>query len=237
VRDEHPGRPKVLVVDDEPQIRRFLRISLTAEGYRVVEAETGREGIRRCATEQPDLVILDLGLPDLDGQEVVRRVREWSTTPIIVLSVRAGEGDKVQALDNGADDYAAKPFGVAELAARVRAALRRRGRAATEKTAFVSGDLRIDVPARRVTVGGEEVRLSRKEFDLLRLLALHEGKVLTHQMLLREIWGPAHAGDTHYLRIYVGHIREKLGDDPTHPRFIVTEPGVGYRLRADLPET
>ena len=169
-------RPKILVVDDEPQIRRFLRISLAAEGYRVVEAGTGREGVRRCATEQPELVILDLGLPDLDGQEVVRRIREWSSIPIIVLSVRAGEGDKVEALDNGADDYVTKPFGVAELAARVRAALRHRGRAvAGGKTEFASGDLRIDFPARRVTVGGEEVRLSRKEFDLLRLLALHVG--------------------------------------------------------------
>ena len=223
---------KILVVDDEPQIRKFLRISLNAHGYAVVDAARGEDGIAKCATEQPDLLILDLGLPDLDGQEVISRIREWSEVPILVLSVRADEDQKVRALNGGAYDFVTKPFGIAELVARVRVGLRAH---ATEETApsFVRvGDIGIDLPARSVTRGGEPVKLSKKEFDILRLLVVHAGRVLTHQYLLREVWGPAQVEETHYLRIYVGHLRQKLGDSPENPRYIITEPGVGYRFVA-----
>ena len=222
---------RILVVDDEPQIRKFLRISLSAHGYEVIEAARGEEAVAKCATESPDLVILDLGLPDLDGQEVIARIREWSKLPIIVLSVRAAEAEKVAALDLGADDYITKPFGIHELLARVRAVLRSRSHEGEQPLAVVTvGDLAIDIPRRRVRVAATEVKLSRKEFALLRLLARHAGRIVTHQQLLREVWGPAHEHETHYLRIYIGHLRQKLGDDPTHPRYIGNEPGVGYRL-------
>jgi len=222
---------KVLIVDDEPQIRAFLRISLGAHGYRTVEAGRGEQAVQRCATEQPDLVILDLGLPDIDGLEVVRRIRDWSSVPILVLSVRSGDADKVAALDAGAQDYVTKPFSIAELMARLRALLRDRARAGEpEPSAIVVGELRIDLARRGVAVGGREVKLSRKEFDLLALLARHAGRLMTHSQLLEQVWGPAHLADTHYLRIYVAHLREKLGDDPSRPRYIVTEPGIGYRL-------
>jgi two-component system, OmpR family, KDP operon response regulator KdpE len=222
---------RILVVDDEPQIRRFLRISLNAYGYEVIEAARGEDGIGKCATETPDLVILDLGLPDLDGQEVIARIREWSRVPIIVLSVRAAEDEKVAALDRGADDYVTKPFGIHELLARVRASLRaRRQDGAAPPAVIKSGKLTIDLPRRRVRVAGVEIKLSRKEFAILRLLAQHAGRIVTHQHLLREVWGPAHAHETHYLRIYIGHLRQKLGDDPADPRYISNEPGVGYRL-------
>jgi two-component system, OmpR family, KDP operon response regulator KdpE len=220
---------RILVVDDEPQIRKFLRISLNAHGYEVVEAARGEDGVARCATERPDLVILDLGLPDLDGREVIARVREWSKVPIIVLSVRAAEAEKVAALDAGADDYVTKPFGIHELLARVRVALR--GQDGEQPPAVIAvGDLTIDIPRRLVQVAGAEIKLSRKEFALLRLLARHPGRIVTHQQLLREVWGPAHERETHYLRIYIGHLRQKLGDDPADPRYISNEPGVGYRL-------
>ena len=222
---------RILVVDDEPQIRKFLRISLSAHGYEVIEAARGEEAVARSATESPDLVILDLGLPDFDGQEVIARIREWSKLPIIVLSVRAAEAEKVAALDLGADDYITKPFGIHELLARVRAVLRSRSLEGERPLAVVTvGDLAIDIPRRRVRLAGTEVRLSRKEFALLRLLARHAGRIVTHQQLLREVWGPAHEHETHYLRIYIGHLRQKLGDDPTQPRYIGNEPGVGYRL-------
>jgi two-component system KDP operon response regulator KdpE len=225
------GIARILVVDDEPQIRKFLRISLTAHGYEVIEAARGEEGVAKCATAQPDLVILDLGLPDLDGQEAIARIREWSRVPIIVLSVRTAEKEKVAALDRGADDYVTKPFGIHELLARVRAVLRNRAQDGAEPQAVLTvGDLRIDIPRRRVQLAGNEVRLSRKEFALLRMLAQHPGRILTHQQLLREVWGPAHEGETHYLRIYIGHLRQKLGDNPTDPHYISNEPGVGYRL-------
>jgi two-component system, OmpR family, KDP operon response regulator KdpE len=228
------GLARILVVDDEPQIRKFLRISLGAYGYEVIEAARGEEGIGKCATESPDLVILDLGLPDLDGQQVIARIREWSKVPIIVLSVRAAEAEKVAALDAGAEDYVTKPFGIHELLARVRAVLRSRRHEGEPAPAAVRiGDLAIDLARHRVRVGGAEVRLSRKEFALLRLLALHAGRIVTHQQLLREVWGPAHEHETHYLRIYIGHLRQKLGDDPADPRYISNEPGVGYRLLAD----
>jgi two-component system KDP operon response regulator KdpE len=222
---------RILVIDDEPQIRRFLRISLNAYGYEVIEAVRGEDGIAKCATESPDLVILDLGLPDLDGQEVIARIREWSRVPIIVLSVRAAEDEKVAALDRGADDYVTKPFGIHELLARVRASLRaRRQDGEAPPTVVKSGELTIDLPRRRVRVAGVEIKLSRKEFAILRLLAQHAGRIVTHQHLLREVWGAAHEHETHYLRIYIGHLRQKLGDDPADPRYISNEPGVGYRL-------
>jgi two-component system, OmpR family, KDP operon response regulator KdpE len=225
-----PGMARVLVIDDEPQIRKFLRISLQAHGYEVAEAVRGEEGIQQCALTRPDLVILDLGLPDVDGQQVIARLREWSKVPIIVLSVRAGEAEKVAALDRGADDYVTKPFGVAELLARVRAALRSRRPEGEQAAVIRSGDLSIDIARRRVRLTDQEIKLSRKEFALLRLLAQHAGRIVTQRHLLREIWGPAHEHETHYLRIYIGHLRQKLGDDPADPRYISNEPGVGYRL-------
>jgi two-component system KDP operon response regulator KdpE len=221
---------KILVVDDEPQIRRFLRISLTAHGYAVIEAARGEDGIAKCATEQPSLVILDLGLPDLDGHEVIERIREWSDVPILVLSVRAGEVDKVRALDSGAYDYVTKPFGIAELIARTRVGLRNQGQTEEQPSIVEVGDIVVDLPARTVTRAGAPVKLSKKEFEILRLLAVNAGRVLTHQFLLREVWGPAQENETHYLRIYVGHLRQKLGDPAENPQYIVTEPGVGYRL-------
>ncbi len=221
---------KILVIDDEPQIRKFLRISLAAHGYQVVEAANGLEGINKCATEQPDLVIADLGLPDLDGKTVISRIREWSEVPIVVLSVRADEDEKVRALDLGAHDYVTKPFGIAELIARVRVNLRHHAEPNVAPSTVTVGDLVIDLPGRRVLLAGTPVKLSRKEFDILRILVVHAGRVLTHQYLLREVWGPAQEEETHYLRVYVGHLRQKLGDDPENPRYIVTEPGVGYRF-------
>lgn len=221
---------KILVVDDEPQIRKFLRISLNAHGYEVAEAARGEDGIAQCATVQPDLVILDLGLPDLDGQQVIARIREWSQVPILVLSVRAGEDEKVRALNNGAYDYVTKPFGIAELIARIRVGLRTVTGEEPVPSVVHAGALVIDLPSRTVTRDGVPVRLSKKEFDILRLLVLNAGRVLTHQYLLREVWGPAQVGENHYLRVYVGHLRQKLDDRPDNPLYIVTEPGVGYRF-------
>ncbi len=225
------GGARVLVVDDEPQIRRFLSVSLNSHEYTVIEARTGNEAIRLCTTAQPDLVILDLGLPDIDGREVLSRIREWSQVPIIVLSVRFDEQDKIDALDRGADDYVTKPFGMGELLARMRTALRHRIGAAEEPPLFSTGALAVDLTRRLVTVEGDEVRLSRKEYEVLRTLVKHAGKVVTHQQLLREVWGPAHVNETQYLRVYVGQLRQKIERDPTQPRYIVTEAGVGYRLR------
>lgn len=220
---------RILVVDDDDAIRKFLRISLTASGYGVIEARTGEQALAKAATESPDLVVLDLGLPDLDGRDVVRHLRDWFTGPILILSVRAGEQEKVAALDAGADDYVVKPFGIQELLARVRVLLRARP-GAPSPPVIELGTLRIDLAARNVTVGGRAVSLTRKEFELLALLARNAGKVVTQRQILAEVWGEAHLGDTQYLRVYVGQIRGKLGDDPANPRFIRTEPGVGYRL-------
>jgi two-component system, OmpR family, KDP operon response regulator KdpE len=220
----------ILVVDDEPQIRKFLRISLTATGYEVLEAADGRQGIEAARTGRPDLVVLDLGLPDIDGQEVISAIRGHTDVPILVLSVRAQEIDKVEALDRGADDYVVKPFGIGELLARVRAALRNRRRGETaEPVRF--GHVSVDLARRVVTRDGEEVRLSRKEYDLLSLLASRPDHVLTHGQILREVWGKAHEKDTAYLRVYVNQLRQKLEIDPGRPALIVTEPGIGYRMR------
>jgi len=221
----------VLVVDDEPPIRRFLRTSLAASGYRVVEAADAETAQRLLSAEKPDLVILDLGLPDRSGLELIGEIRKSSTVPILVLSARHDERSKVEALDLGADDYVSKPFGMAELMARLRAALRHAFHAQGEQAVFVSGDLAIDLVRRQVTRGGHEVRLSPKEFDLLRHLVMHAGKVLTHRHLLREVWGPAHSDEVQYLRVFIRGLRHKLEPDPTRPTHILTELGVGYRLQ------
>ncbi|UVJ42444.1 response regulator [Pseudomonas sp. LS1212] len=220
----------ILVIDDEPQIRKFLRISLVSQGYKVVEAASGGEGLSQAALAQPDLVVLDLGLPDMDGQQVLREFREWSQVPVLVLSVRASEGHKVEALDGGANDYVTKPFGIQEFLARVRALLRQAPQGEAQATSVSLGPLTVDQAYRRVTLDGVEVALTRKEYAVLAQLARYPGRVVTQQQLLKDIWGPTHAEDSHYLRIVVAHVRQKLGDDPTAPRFIVTEPGVGYRL-------
>lgn len=224
----------VLVIDDEPQIRKFLRISLAAQGYQVSEAATGTEGLAQAALGQPDLVILDLGLPDRDGQDVLVELREWSAVPVLVLSVRADEREKVRALDAGANDYVTKPFGIQEFLARSRALLRQSPATATPQIAALDvGDLRVDFAYRRVTLAASEIALTRKEYAVLAALAHYPGRVVTQRQLLIDIWGPTHAQDSHYLRIVIGHLRQKLADDPVAPRYIVTEPGVGYRLRYD----
>jgi two-component system KDP operon response regulator KdpE len=224
------GRHRILVVDDERPIRRLLHTSLTAEGYEVIEAETAAQGLATAAREKPDAVLLDLGLPDQDGLEALRQLREWSKVPVVVVTVRSDETEKIAALDSGADDYVTKPFGMGELLARLRTALRHGTQAEIGAPVFVSGALSVDLAKRRVAVNGEEVKLSPKEYDLLRLFVRHAGRVLTHQMILKEIWGPAHVGDTQYLRVYVGQLRQKLQDDPAEPTLIRTEPGVGYRF-------
>jgi two-component system KDP operon response regulator KdpE len=221
----------VLIIDDEPPILRFLRISLRAAGHQVVTAESADEALSALTIEKPDVVILDLGLPDRSGFEVISEIREHSPVPIIVLSARDDERAKVQALDLGADDYIGKPFGMAELMARIRAALRHRFQAQGELPIFVSGDLSVDLVRRHVTRAGQEVKLSPKEFELLRHLVSHAGKVLTHRHLLREVWGPAHSDEVQYLRVFIRGLRQKLESDPTRPTHILTELGVGYRLR------
>ena len=229
-----PSQPaRILVIDDEPQIRRFLDISLRAQGHAVWQADNGRDGLALLATQGADLVVLDLGLPDMDGHEVLRELRGWSAVPVLVLSVRADEAGKVAALDSGANDYVTKPFGTPELMARIRALLRDAA-GATQAAAAVydDGRLRLDPALREVTLDGQPLALTRKEYALLALLARHAGRVVTQPQLLREVWGPTHQEDTHYLRILVGKLRQKLGDDAASPRWIVTEPGVGLRLRA-----
>lgn len=222
---------RILIVDDEPAIRRFLRSSLIAAGFAVEQAETGADAITLNRQLKPDLVILDLGLPDLDGLDVIRQLRATSSVPIIVLSVRNDESGKVVALDNGADDYVTKPFGVEEMLARIRTALRHRLQEQGHGPVFQNGDLSIDFLQRSVKLRGSELRLSRREYDLLRFLAEHAGKVITHQQLLTAVWGEAHRNDVEYLRVYVRQLRQKLEDDPQQPAYLQTEPGVGYRLR------
>ena len=221
---------RVLVVDDERPIRRFLHVSLSAHGHKVFEAETGKEGLASAAANRPDVIILDLGLPDFDGLEVTRQLREWTRTPIIVLSVRDREEVKVAALDAGADDYLTKPFSTGELLARMRVAVRHAARPADEPI-ITTGDLILDVAHRLVTVGGQEISLTPIEYLLLKTLALDPGKVLIHRQLLREVWGPGYDQDTNLLRVNISKLRHKIESDSARPRYIITEPGVGYRLR------
>jgi two-component system, OmpR family, KDP operon response regulator KdpE len=223
-------KTQVLVVDDEPQIRRFLRTSLRAQGYDVEEAANAREAILKATTMRPDVIVLDLGLPDQDGMSVIRQIREWSQVPIIVLSVRSREPDKVGALDAGADDYVTKPFGMAELMARIRAALRNRLTEEAPDPVFTTGELTVDLSRRQVSVAGREVKLTPNEYEVLRVLVVNAGKVVTHPHLLREVWGPADVEETHYVRVYIGQLRQKIESDSSQPRYILTEPGVGYRL-------
>lgn len=224
---------RILVVEDEPQVQKFLRVALVAEGYRVLTADTGEEALVLARTHNPDLVLLDLGLPDMDGMEVTRHLRAWSKRPIIVISARGQEDDKIGALDAGADDYLTKPFGVGELKARMRVALRHAVRRAEERVEpeLTVGDLRLDLDARRVFRGGEEVHLTPNEYKLFAYLMKNAGKVLTHRQLLKEVWGPAYASQTHYLRVYMVQLRHKLEADAARPRYLITEAGVGYRLR------
>jgi two-component system, OmpR family, KDP operon response regulator KdpE len=222
-------KPVALVVDDEVQIRRLLRVCLEADGYRVLEAATGQEAITEAAQRKPDVVVLDLGLPDMDGVGVLKRLREWSRVPVLVLSVRDREEDKIAALDHGADDYVTKPFSTGELLARLRVA-RRHADPAPALSVFRSGRLEVDLTARVVRLEGKEVKLTATEYSLLRLFVQHAGKVLTHRHILREVWGPNYEEQTHYLRVYVAHLREKLEREPSKPTLLITEPGVGYRL-------
>lgn len=222
---------RVLVVDDEPQIRRALRTALTGHGYEVAVAENGEDAVTTLATWAPDVVVLDLVMPGIDGFEVVRQARTWSTVPIIVLSARGQERDKVQALDLGADDYLTKPFGIEELLARIRAVLRRAG--GPDESHIAVGDVTIDIARHVVTKAGAEVHLTPTEYDLLRVLAANAGKVMTHRQLLERVWGGYAADNSQQLRVYINYLRRKLEDDPARPRWLVTEPGVGYRLRAD----
>lgn len=223
-------RPLVLIVEDDPQIRRFVRAALAAEGYRLHECTTAEEGIAQAAARQPDLILLDLGLPDADGLELIDRVREWGGTPILVLSARGQEHDKIVALDKGADDYVAKPFAIGELLARVRAVLRRSSGGTSDGPIVRFGTVEIDREARRVRVDGADIHLTPNEYRLLMVLVHYSGKVLTHRQLLNEVWGPQHTEDAQYLRVYVAQLRRKLERDPARPQFLQTEPGVGYRL-------
>jgi two-component system, OmpR family, KDP operon response regulator KdpE len=225
----------IIVIEDEAQIRRFLRTSLASEGYQVIEAETGKQGLTEAATRKPDLIVLDLGLPDMDGVEVVKGVRAWSSVPVIILSARSQESDKISALDAGADDYLVKPFGVGELLARMRVALRHVSSIVNgeEGGVFSVDELKVDMMHRKVTVSGAEVHLTPIEYRLLAVLVKHAGKVLTHRMLLKEVWGPNYVERAHYLRIYMGILRHKLEKEPARPRFLLTEVGVGYKLAVD----
>jgi len=225
--------PTVLVIEDEPQMRRFLRTSLESHAYQPVEAVTAREGLAQASGRNPDVILLDLGLPDMDGIEVTRRVREWSRVPIIVISARGRETDKIAALDAGADDYLTKPFGLGELLARLRVALRRVAEGDAGEPVFVLGDLTVDLAARLVFRRGAEVHLTPIEYKLLATLVRHAGRVITHHQLLKDVWGPNAVEHTHYVRVYMTQLRHKLEDDPSRPQVLLTEPGVGYRLRAE----
>jgi two-component system KDP operon response regulator KdpE len=224
------GEATVLVIEDDAQILRFLRASLPGRGYRLLEATTGKEGLNQAASHPPDLVILDLGLPDMDGLDVVRRLREWSRVPILILSARGKERDKVLALDAGADDYVTKPFGVGELTARMRVALRHAAGGDGEDPVITIGDLAVDMPRRDVRLRGEKVRLTPIEYKLLGVLARNAGKVVTHRQLLLEVWGASFVDQSHYVRVYMRQLRQKLEAEPARPRYLLTEPGVGYRL-------
>ncbi|MDO9382653.1 MAG: response regulator [Hyphomicrobiaceae bacterium] len=225
---------RVLAVDDEPQILRFLKPSLTAAGYDVVTEQTGAGALKTAATSAPDIILLDLGLPEMDGKDVIARLREWSKTPIIVISARDRESEKIAALDLGADDYVDKPFGIGELLARMRAALRHAAQEAGSEVTFTSGDLSVDILAHTVTLGGAPVKLTPKEFDLLAILVRNTGRVVTHRQILTSVWGPAHTHDVQYLRVFIGQLRQKLTRGPTLPDLVQTEPGIGYRLVGDV---
>lgn len=224
--------PVIVVIEDDPQICRFLRTSLNAQGFQVIEAGTGERGVVEIGTRKPELVILDLGLPGMDGIEVIRKVRVWSAVPIIVLSARNQENNKIDALDAGADDYLTKPFSIGELLARIRVSLRHASRLAGDcvETVFRTGDLQVDLSRRCVHIGEQEIQLTPIEYRLLAVLIHHAGKVMTHRQLLLDVWGPAYVEHAHYVRIYMGQLRRKLEEDPTHPRYLLTEAGVGYRL-------
>ncbi|MFN0195376.1 MAG: response regulator [Planctomycetaceae bacterium] len=225
--------PLVLIIEDERPIRRFLYAALTAEGYRIVEAETGEEGLQRAIQQPPDMVILDLGLPDMEGQDVLRRLREWLSAPIIVLSARNQEEQKVKALDAGGNDYVTKPFGVGELLARMRSAFRHQNKGEDDATVLLIGDVRADLTARVVFKGDQEIHLTPLEYKLLVVLMKHAGKVLTHRYLLREVWGPLGAHEVHYLRVFIASLRRKLESDSARPRYLLTEQGVGYRFAGE----
>jgi two-component system, OmpR family, KDP operon response regulator KdpE len=229
------GGPKILTIEDEQEIRRFLRVSLSHHGYLLVEAENGAGGILQAAQQQPDLIVLDLGLPDMDGLEVIRRVREWSQLPIIVLSARGQEREKVTALDAGADDYLTKPFGVGELLARIRVALRHQtlGQRNGEDVVFQVERLQVDLARRLVLIDSRQVHLTPTEYRLLTTLVKHAGRVITHRQLLKEVWGPDSVQENHYLRVFMAQLRQKIESDPARPRYLLTEPGVGYRLAAE----
>ncbi|MEI9964592.1 MAG: response regulator [Caulobacteraceae bacterium] len=228
-----PPRLRILVVDDEPQIHRFLGPALTAAGYDPVRADTGRQALAEIARKPPDAVVLDLGLPDLDGQEVLQKAREYYEGPIIILSARDRELEKIEALDAGANDYVEKPFGVGELLARLRVSMRRQLKPQDAPTVIHAGELVIDMPRRLVSRAGEVIHLSPKEYELLVKLAEADGKVLTHKDLLVSLWGPAHAHDTQYLRVFIGQLRQKIEADPSAPKLVLTQPGIGYRFMAD----
>jgi len=225
---------KVLVIEDEPEIRRFLRVSLTNNGYDALEATKGEEGLKIAAESRPEVIILDLGLPDIDGSEVARKLREWSEVPIIVLSARDGENDKVNLLAIGADDYLTKPFGVPELLARIKVALRHASKAQIQdEPTFTAGGIKVDMSTRTVYLDGEEVHLTPNEYNLLLILVRNAGKLVSQQQLLRDVWGPGYAKEGHYLRVYMGQLRRKLESDPANPKYLITEPGLGYRFRTE----
>jgi two-component system KDP operon response regulator KdpE len=230
------NKSTVLVIEDEEQMRKFVRLALTAQNYRVIEAASGEEGIKQAVSYTPDLIILDLGLPDIDGMEVARRLREWSTAPILIVSARGQESNKVEALDQGADDYLTKPFGTGELLARIRVALRHAARSAQDPavTTATLGDAKIDLARRLVFVGDKEVHLTPIEYKLVAMLVKHAGMVLTHKQLLDQVWGPGHAHQAQYLRVYMTQLRHKLEKNPARPQYLITEPGVGYRLKLEI---
>jgi len=228
----------ILVIEDEPQMQRFLRIVLQGQGYRFIEAQTGQDGLVQAATRSPDIILLDLGLPDIDGLEVTRRLREWSDIPIVVLSAREQEQDKIKALDAGADDYLTKPFGAGELLARIRVAIRHKvmRQSTTGEPVFILDNLRVDMSQRQVFLNEQEVHLTPIEYKLLTVLIQNAGKVVTHTHLLKEVWGPSYTKETQYLRVYMTQLRHKLELDPARPRFLINEPGIGYRLKIELEE-
>ncbi len=228
-------QPNILIIDDEVQIRRLLRVALEGNGYRVFEAASGEQGLVQATQCRPEAIILDLGLPDMDGVAVLKRLREWSQAPVLVLSVRDAEDDKVSALDNGADDFINKPFSTAELLARLRVA-QRHAQPIEDNAVFNSGPLEVDLANRLVTVRGKEVKMTPTEYSLLRLLVRNAGKVVTHRQILKEVWGPTYGDQTHYLRVYIAHLREKIEASPSRPELLITEPGVGYRLLPQLAE-